>query len=115
MNTTKPTTATTLAPTTTKMTTAEITTTAATTAASKPSILVLNNKSSWKQPFTADFNGKRIWSTKFWTRGNYLGNVNKLDGFESLDADGTCGAMMNGVYWLIGGYGTRTQVREVIL
>ena len=115
ITTTEATTAT-LAPTTTIITTAENTT----TAASKPSILVMDNKSfgsGWKQSFMANFNGKQIWSTNLLT-GNYLGNVNNLT-LDRLQPelqwwrpDGSCGAIMNGIYWLIGGYSSLTKVRS---
>ena len=52
------------------------------------SILIVGNKSSPKDPLRATFDG----------------TVDRDLRLPRIDADGTCGAMMNGVFWFIGGY-----------
>ena len=52
------------------------------------SVLIVGNKSSPKDPLLATFDG----------------TVDRDLRLPRIDADGTCGAMMNGVYWFIGGY-----------
>ena len=52
------------------------------------SVLIVGNKSSPKDPLRATFDG----------------TVDRDLRLPQIDADGTCGAMMNGIYWFIGGY-----------
>ena len=58
------------------------------------SVLIVGNKSSPKKPIAATFDGI----------------VDRDLTIERIRADGTCGTMMNGVYWFIGGYSTKTEV-----
>ena len=58
------------------------------------SVLIVGNKSSPKKPIAATFDGI----------------VDRDLTIDRIRADGTCGAMMNGVYWFIGGYSTKTEV-----
>ena len=52
------------------------------------SVLIVGNKSSPIGPLIATFDG----------------TIDRDLRLPRIDADGTCGAMMNGVYWFIGGY-----------